>query len=105
MRLVGSHITSGREKEGHKERMGKEMKWVGVDGRTILECILNNWVSVRGIQLIRLFISSPNLVSCTFLIAYSNASLDSSGDKVSSYFKPFSMGKLEDKYFPILILH
>ena len=37
------------------------------------------------------------LVSCTFLIAYSRAKLNSSGDKAYPCFKPFSIGKLEDK--------
>ena len=50
------------------------------------------------------FISSPKLVSCTFIIAYSRAKLNRSGDKASPGFKPFSIGKLEDKYFPILTL-
>ena len=31
---------------------------LGVDGRTILEWILNNWVSIRGIELIRLRIGN-----------------------------------------------
>ena len=50
------------------------------------------------------FIFSPKLVSCTFLIAYSKAKLNSSGDKASPCFNPYSIGKLEDREFPILTL-
>ena len=39
-----------------------------------------------------------------FLIANAKAKLNSNGDKASPCFRPFSLGILEYKYFPILTL-
>ena len=46
----------------------------------------------------------PRVSFLIFLIAYSREILNSSGDKAFPCFELFSMGKLEDKKFPILTI-